>query len=320
MFKMHISFSKIELGLCLSLVFVLLFVQSVCAEGSRAEKPTPSHESDPLELTFATVPSEMAALPTAKYIPLLNHIAEKTGKKVSFYMTTAYSSVLESMIGGFVDIAELNPVTYVIGKKRDPNIEAFAALYTASGIVQKAGVGYHGCLITKKGSGFTSIDSLKGRTLVLTDPASTSGCLVPKVLFTKDKLGGQSLESYFGEIIWAGAHDSAQLAVKEGKVDAAFTNDSSIERMIGAGHEKKEDFNFLWWSDVIPRNPWVFRKNLNLELREKIKEAFLTFKPGEVEGADKFMESYKSMKFYEVDDSVYDPTRMLVEAKEKTKQ
>ena len=91
-----------------------------------------------------------------------------------------------------------------------------------------------------------------------------------------------------GKIVWTGRHDAAMLAVQEGRVDAAFTNGANMERAIAAGLVKKEWYNFLWWSDVIPRDPWCWRKNLKPELKEKIREAIFSFKSGEVKGADKF--------------------------------
>ena len=49
--------------------------------------------------------------------------------------------------------------------------------------MQEEGPGYRAALITKKGSKFTTIDSLKGATLGLVDPGSTSGNLMPRVVF-----------------------------------------------------------------------------------------------------------------------------------------
>ena len=305
-------FSKMGWVLCLSLVFVLFVVQGVSAQGKGS--------SDPIELTFAVLPQELSAMTAEMYQPLINHIAEVTGKKVAFYMTTSYAAEVEAMIGGFVDIARLGPTSYVIGHDRDPNIEVFAVHTTPAGVVQKGGAGYHGCLITKTGSGLTSIEKLRGVTLALTDPASTSGYLLPKVFFPDAELGGEPLEEYFGKIIWTGKHDAAMLAVYEERADAAFTNGANMERAITAGLVKKEWYNFLWWSEVIPRDPWVMRKNLKPELKEKIKEAIFSFKSGEVEDADKFWEAAKAIKFIETDDSTYDTVRKLYEAKQKMKK
>jgi phosphonate transport system substrate-binding protein len=254
------------------------------------------------------------------YQPLINHIAKVTGKKVAFYLTTSYAAEVEAMISGFVDIARLGPTSYVIGYERDPNLEVFAMIYSKAGAIREAGAGYHGILITKKGSGLTSIDKLRGVSLALTDPSSTSGYLIPKVFFPGSALKGEPLESYFGKIIWAGRHDAAQLAVHEGRVDAAFTCDGCLEVPIKAGLVKKEWFNYLWKSDRVTTDPWCMRRNLKPELKEKIKEAFFSFKSGEVKDADKFWEASVAIKFVKAEDKGYDAVRKLYEAKKKLKK
>ena len=309
--KILSRFTKRGLIVCLSIYVVFLFGNSVFAQGKG---------SDPLELTFAVLPQEVSAMSAEMYQPLINYIAEKTGKKVAFYMTTSYAAEVEAMIGGFIDIARLGPTSYVIGRDRDPNIEVFAVQYAAPGIVAKGGSGYYGCLVTAKGGKYDSIEKLRGTILALTDPQSTSGYLVPKVFFPEEKLGGEPLEKYFGKIVFVGMHDAAMLAVHEGRVDAAFTNDSNMERLIAKGVIKKESFNFLWWSKEIVGDAFAWRKNLKSELKEKIKEAFLTFLPGKVKGADKFMKDSAILRYAEAQDNIYDPVRKLLEAQKKMKK
>lgn len=305
-------FHKLALVVCLSSLLFLSLGKVVSTSAGKWE--------DPKELTFAVLPQEISAMSAEMYQPLINYLKKVTGKPVAFYMTTSYAAEVEAMMGGFVDLARLGPTSYVIAHEKDPNIEVFAVHTTPKGVVQKGGAGYHGCLITKKGSGLTSIDKLRGKTLGLTDPASTSGCLVPKVFFPDDQLGGEPLEKYFSKIIWTGRHDAAMLAVQEGRADAAFTNGANMERTIKAGLVKKEWYNFLWWSPVIPRDPWCWRKNLKPELREKIKKALFTFESGKVEGADKFWKGMAAIKFIETDNSLYDSVRKLREAKKKLKK
>lgn len=309
--KVLSKFAKRGLALCLSISILLLCENGVFAQGKG---------SDPIELTFAVLPQEVSAMSAEMYQPLINYLVEKTGKKVAFYMTTSYAAEVEAMIGGFIDIARLGPTSYVIGRDRDPNIEVFAVQYAVPGIVAKGGSGYYGCLISAKGGKYDSIEKLRAATLALTDPQSTSGYVLPKVFFPEEKLGGEPLEKYFGKIIFAGMHDAAILAVHEGRVDAAFTNDSNMERLIAKGIVKKEFFNFLWWSREIVGDAFAWRKDLKPELKEKIKEAFLTFLPGKVKGADKFMKDSAILRYVEADDSIYDPVRKLLEAQKKMKK
>ena len=119
------------------------------------------------------------------YDPVIKQLKKVTGKDINFYMPTNRVSVIEAMMNKFVDIAVHGPYSYVIANEKDRNIEVFATYSKAPGIVAEEGPGYKCVLITKKGSKFTSIESLKGTTVALVDPASTSGTLIPRISFTK---------------------------------------------------------------------------------------------------------------------------------------
>ena len=85
-------------------------------------------------------------------------------------MPTSYSSVVEALLGKWVDVAVLGPESYVIARKQEPTIEVFATYSRLKNGIQDAGPGYKSVLITKKGSKFTDVASLKGGVLALVDP------------------------------------------------------------------------------------------------------------------------------------------------------
>jgi phosphonate transport system substrate-binding protein len=284
------------------LIFAICLGQSpLLAEEKGYEKPK--------DLTFAVSVGEIVATTAAGHEALLKHIAKVVGLPVNFYAVTSYPAIVESMVNVFAV------------RESGGDVEAFASYAGKPGHFIKGGPGYRGTLITKKGSGLDSIDKLKGRSLAFTEAASTSGFLAPTVLFP-DKIGGKSVQDYFGRTVFTGAHDSSILAVKEGQVDAAFSNDMSMERALAAGLIKKDDLNILWYSPVVPRDSFSWRKSLAPSIRAKIKEAFLTFpkKGTGCKGCDIFWNMMKGTTFIEVDDSTYDVTRKLVAAKEKRKK
>ena len=104
--------------------------------------------------------------------------------------------------------------------------------------------------MTKKGSKFTTIKSLKGTTLGLVDPGSTSGNLFPRVVFAKN-VGGD-LDKYFGKVVYTGSHELSTVAVAKGKVDSAFVATHRFDNVVNKGQVKLEDFNILWKSP----GPW----------------------------------------------------------------
>ena len=135
---------------------------------------------NPDALTFAMVPTEETVAELELYKPVTDRMEKLTGKKIQFFMPTSYASVVEGLLSHFVDVAVLGPYTYVIANSKDPSVEVFATYAKRPGHMQEEGPGYRGVLISKKGSKYTSIDSLKGSLVGLTDPGSTSGNLMPR--------------------------------------------------------------------------------------------------------------------------------------------
>ena len=271
---------------------------------------------NPDALTFAMVPTEETTAELELYKPVTDRMAKLTGKKIQFFMPTSYASVVEALLGGFVHVAVLGPYSYVIANEKDPNVEVFATYAKKPGHMQEEGPGYRAALISKKGSKFSDIDSLKGATLGLTDPGSTSGNLLPRVVFSKEV--GVNLDEYFGKVAYTGSHELSSVAVVQGKVDAAFVATHRFDNVVDKGQAKLDDVNILWMSKPIPQDPFVYLGNLCPELKVKVRETFLGLK--DQPDAKKFLENVKSNTFVEMGSEDYDIIRDLKKAKDAKKK
>jgi len=271
---------------------------------------------NPKALTFSIVPAMETMQDLALYEPVLKYLKEVTGKEINFYMPTSRASVIEAMMNKFVDIAVHGPYSYVIGNEKDKNIEVFCTYAKKAGIVAEEGPGYKCVIITKKGSKFTTIESLKGSLVALVDPASTSGSLIPRISFTK--LIGMPLEKYFKKVVYSGGHDLSTLAVLDGKVDCAFVATHRFDEVVYAGKVKKDDFNFIWFSEWIPGDPICYRLSLCPDVRKKIEDAFLNLH--KVPGADKYLANVKAIKMVRMTSKDYDIIRELKKAEDELKE
>lgn len=263
---------------------------------------------DPKVLRFSLVPTQDSVRELTYYKPILDLMQKNTGKRIEFYMPTSYSSVVEALLGKWVDVAVLGPESYVITKRKEPNVEVFATYHRAANGVQAEGPGYKSVLITKKGSKFTTVESLKGAVLALVDPASTSGSLIPENVFPKDQKTPE-LKQYFSRVVFSGGHDLSAIAVAEGKADAAFVATHRFMETVNAGKVKQEDFNYLWYSPLIPQDPFVYRTTLCPEIRKKIADTFLTV--DQTEDGRKYLANVRSIKVVPMKDSDYDIVRAV---------
>lgn len=167
--------------------------------------------------------------------------------------------------------------------------------------------GYRGIIITKKDSGLNTLESIKGKTWAFTSSQSTSGTLVPTVMFSKSGINPQE---YFSKVLYSGGHEASILSIKAGKIDAASTNDLDFSRGLGKAWTA-DDFNIIWTSDLIPGSPMAVRGDLPESLKKALKEAFISY--NDKDGLNKL----KIKGYIEASDSMYDPVRDLIEIKKQ---
>ncbi|MDH3412074.1 MAG: PhnD/SsuA/transferrin family substrate-binding protein, partial [Gammaproteobacteria bacterium] len=158
--------------------------------------------------------------------------------------------------------------------------------------------------------------SLKGATLGLTDPGSTSGNLLPRVVFSKEV--GVNLDDYFGKVVYTGSHELSSVAVVQGKVDAAFVATHRFANVVDKGETKVDEVNVLWMSKPIPQDPFVYLGNLCPDIKANIRETFLGLKTQP--DAKKFLDNVKSNTFVEMRSEDYDIIRDLKKAKDEKKK
>jgi phosphonate transport system substrate-binding protein len=270
---------------------------------------------DPGQLVFSIIPTEETTQELDIYAPLLSALKEKTGKSIEFFMPTSYASVIEGMVNGWVHIGVHGPNSYVLAREKDPNLEVFATYTKTKGHFQEEGPGYRAVLVVRSDSDFDSIEALKDTIVGLADPASTSGNLMPRMVFGDEIGTGPELEKYFSKVVYTGGHDQSALAVKEGRVDNAFVATHRLDNVIDRGLAKPEDYRVLWQSGIIPQDPMVYRTDLCEPIQAAIKEAFLTLH--ENAEAKPFFDGINSTKFVPMQDSDYDIIRKLVDAEKK---
>ncbi len=275
----------------------------------------PNHAAtceNPETLTFAIVPTEETIAELELYKPVTDRLAQLTGKKIAFFMPTSYASVVEGLLSKYVDIAVLGPYSYIIANEKDPTVEVFATYAKRKGYMQEEGPGYRAALISKKGSKYSTIESLEGATVGLVDPGSTSGNLMPRVVFSKD--AQVDFDNYFGRVAYTGSHELSTIAVKEGRVDAAFVATHRFDNVVSRGDIALDDVNVLWQSKPIPQDPFVFRGNLCEDVKDQIRATFLEL--NNAPEAKAFLNNVKSNRFVAMQAADYDIIRDLKKAKD----
>ena len=227
---------------------------------------------DPKPLRFALVPLKNASSQMAEYRPLIQVLEKALERRVEIVQAASYGAVVEGLLAGNIDLAELGPASYSQAKDRDAGITAFASFKKRGGPHTDPGAHYHSLLIVRRDRTFGGIGGLRGASVSLIDPASTSGALVPRHALTQ--ITGVSLEQYFGRVTFAGSHDRAIQSVQKRVVDAAFVSSSRLDEALRLGKLGADEVEVLWKSAPIPYDPFVYRGRLCQPLIERIKLAF----------------------------------------------
>lgn len=216
------------------------------------------------------------------YQCLGDHLKTELGvEKVSFFPAADYDGVIQGLLGGTLDYAELGASGYA--KIYLAKADAVEPILTT---VQTDGsTGYHSIMIARKDSGITKLEDLKGKKLGFADPDSTSGYLVP--LVTLPEAIGAPVKEYFAETGFGGGHENLVLEVLKGTFDAGTTFGSGVgewkdgytsgnlHKMVEKGLLNMNDIVELWKSPLIPNGPIVVRTSMDQDMKTKFKQFML---------------------------------------------
>jgi phosphonate transport system substrate-binding protein len=227
---------------------------------------------DPKTLRFSVIPDKNLEVRIAEYRPLIHVMERVLGRRVEVIPASSYGTVIEGLLAGNIDVAELGPASYAQAKSRDAGVTAFASPIQRTGPHTDSGSQYASLLVVRRDKGFDSLARLQGASVSLVDPASTSGALVPRHAMTA--LTGMPLERYFGRVTFAGSHDRAIQAVQKGFVDAAFIASTRLDDALRSGLVRPDELSVRWKSVPLPNDPFVYRSQLCPSVVDKIKQAF----------------------------------------------
>ena len=220
-------------------------------------------------LNMGLIPAEEPEKIIASFQPMIAALEETLGMEVKPFVATDYAGVVEAMRVGRIDIAWFGPFSYILAADR-AGAEAIA-----KGMDKKGETTYRSLIITHRESGIRTLNDLRGKDFAFVDPASTSGHLIPRFLLLK---AGLDPERDFKSLVFSGGHEAVGLAVKHQKVDAGGMSETSLGTMVEKGIVSEGDEGeivVLAISDPIPNSPIAVRKDMDPELKEKIKEAML---------------------------------------------
>jgi phosphonate transport system substrate-binding protein len=233
------------------------------------------------ELRIGLLGGENTSTHLARYDGFQHLLQEKFGIPITLYPAADYAGVMQAMAAGQLDLAEFGPSAFAGAWLDCKCLDPIVVPQEKDGSIF-----YVSVMITRKDSGITSLEQMRGHSLAWADPNSTSGYLIPSASL---KAAGIDLTdgAYFSHTGFAGGHEQGIIAVLHKQYDACVTWTSgqgdidegysrgALRGMVDHGMLKMSEVAIIWKSGKIPNGPWAMRSALPAGLKSTFTELML---------------------------------------------
>lgn len=249
---------------------------------------TPDDDSellDPDTLEFSLTPTEDPTVYEDTLKPLLDNIAEETGKNVNYASLDSYAAQVEAMRSERLHLAGFSTgaVPYAVNIA---NAVPFSVQIDGSG--ENGSFGYRLWLITQlDNENIGELEDLKGepkQNVAHADPSSNSGNLAPRALFANQ--GVVPEEDY--EVSYSGGHQQTSLGVANGDYDAGPVCSTCYARVARDDQLDPEKVKVIWASEPFPTTAFSYVNTLHPDIQEGVRRAFLDYDYQDTSIAEEF--------------------------------
>ena len=280
-----------------------------CGNGSSSDSSAAA-EKEKLVVQF--VPTNNDGSMQAKAKPFAEYLSKKLDREVEVTLATDYSTIVEAMASGQVDLGIMPPAAYVQAKDMD----AAEAILTSQLGAYDPETGlplegektntFKGEILVRADSDMTELTDLKGKKIATLSPNSASGYIYP-VAELKDAGVDPTTDATLTTV---NDIPSEITAVLNGQMDAAFVFQGARNVFASSfpDNDLFEDLKVLYLTEGdIPNDAIAVQPMMDAELKEQIKEVFLNMADDE-EGAEA-MSLWGHQGYEEAADSAYDTIR-----------
>ncbi len=244
---------------------------SVTLAAALVTPTAPAFAEVPKEINFGIISTDSSTALRQRWQPVLDDLAKRVGAKVNAFFAPDYAGVIEGMRFKKVDLAWFGNKSAIEAVDR-ANGEVFAQ------VVAPDGAGYNSLLITHRDSGIKTFEDVMKRgkdiNFGIGDPNSTSGFAVPSYyVFALNKIDAKS---HFKSMRSAN-HETNLMSVLNKQLDVATNNTEQMYLFKKRMPERYDEIRILWTSPLIPSDPLVWRKDLDPELKAKLKDFFVSY-------------------------------------------
>jgi phosphonate transport system substrate-binding protein len=256
-------------------------------------------------IIFAAVPSGETERVTAGFDKMADLIYQDTGIVIKPFVATSYAGVIEALCQDppKAHMASLATFSYILASEK-------GCAQTALVSTRYGSASYNGQFLVAADSSYQSLEDLKGATWCVPDAFSTSGVIIPKIMF---KGVGIDPDTDLGEMVEAGSHEAAAAGVYNGDCDFATTYVDARTALEEDYPDIMEKTRVIAVEPDIPNDGIQFVTGFPEELKAQVVAAVLNLFNTD-EGKEAMSEAYSWDGMEEHDDTFYDPFRQILDA------
>lgn len=287
----------------------LILAGTLVGCGSNSEN---SDSSNKEKLVVQFVPTNNDGSMEAKTKPFAEYLSKKLDRDVEVTLATDYSTIVEAMASGQVDIGIMPPAAYVQAK----DMGAAEAILTSelgkydeeTGLPLEGELTstFKGEILVKSDSSIKTLSDLRGKKIAALSPNSASGYIYP-VAELKDAGIDPTTQS---TITTVNDIPSEITSVLNGQMDAAFVFQGARNVFASSfpDNDLFEDLRVLYLTEGdIPNDAIAVQPSMDETLKEEVKQVFLNMTDDD-EGAEA-MAIWGHKGYQEAADSAYDTIR-----------
>jgi len=272
----------------------------------------------PIVMTF--VPSGDTGKITKAGTAIADCLSKMTGLSFKIEVGTTFGASIEAMGANKAQVGFLNTFSVLLAEQKYGVVPVLANLrkYNTNSIdPDKADAGkmtayYKGQFIAKKDSGIKALADLKGKSFCFVDPNSTSGYIIPRIIF---KANGIDPDKDLKATQNAGSHPNVAVAVYKGDCDAGVTFIDVLTDQASNLAAKYPDISdkvaAFAVTDKIPNDGVQVTKDLDPKIKGAVVDG-LTAMAADKGGAAVLTSLYTINGFQKIDASFYDDFAKLL--------
>ncbi len=263
--RFRVYFRRLSAVLCLPVAVFALLAVAGCTD--RRDDKIPKKTATAGTLYIGLTPEYNIFRQLARYKPLADYLAGKSGRRIKLKVTARYGDIINNFTAAGLDGAFMGSFTSAMARQKS-DVEF---------LVRPVGSDYssihYGIIFARKDSGIQTAAETKGKSFVFVDKATTAGYLLPLLYFKQHGIADYS--RWFKETYFAGTHEDAVYDVLNRKTDIGAAKSSVFHRLARTDRRIRDELRILAHSPALPGNALAVRKDLDASLKAKIKKILL---------------------------------------------